>query len=214
VWARALTLRNNIQYGINTTRSQGDIFGLTTADNVQGGIINTGTQWFIWDWSASEATEVNHQLNYSNWKVHSTRHDDTVDNHRTFLDGGLISSDTSNRRTAADIAWSVAPTSALRNANNPIIMKFAEIHCVSGALVTASIWVKRTNTALSAKLVCRGKQIAGVDTDVTATATGLANVYEELTISFTPSESGVVELETHTYGGTTHTAYYDDVTIT
>jgi hypothetical protein len=64
------------------------------------------------------------------------------------------------------------------------------------------------------KLVCPGGQIAGVSTDVEASVTASANTWEELTITFTPTEAGVVAIEAIAWGGSTHTGYVDDLTIT
>jgi hypothetical protein len=62
-------------------------------------------------------------------------------------------------------------------------------------------------------LVCKGRQIAGVDDDVTASITAAADTWQELNISFTSSEAGVVEIEAYAYGGTTYTVFVDDLTI-
>jgi len=63
-------------------------------------------------------------------------------------------------------------------------------------------------------LVCRGKQIAGVNSNVTASMTAAADTWEELQIQFTPTEAGVVEIEAWAYGGTTYSGWVDDMTIT
>jgi hypothetical protein len=44
--------------------------------------------------------------------------------------------------------------------------------------------------------------------------TAAANTWEEVTITFTPSEAGFVEITAEAYGGTTYTGYVDDMTIT
>ena len=74
---------------------------------------------------------------------------------------------------------------------------------------------KDSAAGVAAKLVCRGKQIAGVDSDVVATAADVLQTWEELTITFTPTEAGVVEIEGWgIYVSASSNVYFDDMTIT
>jgi len=59
-----------------------------------------------------------------------------------------------------------------------------------------------------------GGQIAGVASDVVSAMTAAADTWEELTISFTPTAAGVVEIEAQAYGGTTESVYVDDMSFT
>jgi hypothetical protein len=74
--------------------------------------------------------------------------------------------------------------------------------------------MRRSNTALTMRLVCKGGQIAGVASDVVSAMTANANTWEELTITFTPTEIGVVEIVSEAWGGTTYSGWVDDMTIT
>lgn len=139
----------------------------------------------------------------------------TADDHRHFYGKGTITSDATTRHTASGISWKLAPTSAvLANATYPLTLPVGRVAVGASALVTAKVWVYRSNTGLTTKLVCKGGQIAGVSADVTDSASGSASTWEELEITFTPSEAGVVELEVQTYGGTTYNVYVDDLTVT
>jgi hypothetical protein len=62
------------------------------------------------------------------------------------------------------------------------------------------------------QLVCKGGQIAGVPTDVISTLT-TTGTWEEETITFTPTEQGVVEILAYAYGGSTFNGWVDDMTI-
>jgi len=72
----------------------------------------------------------------------------------------------------------------------------------------------RTNTGLTARLMCKGGQIAGVATDVSTAMTAAATTWEEVTITFTPTEIGVVEILAECWGGTTYSLYVDDFSAT
>jgi len=73
--------------------------------------------------------------------------------------------------------------------------------------------IKGHATNVVGKLVCRGGQIAGVTSDVTATKASDTS-WEELTITFTPTEVGIVEIEVWgIYSAGTSTVTVDDMTI-
>jgi hypothetical protein len=49
---------------------------------------------------------------------------------------------------------------------------------------------------------------------LTAEITAAADTWQEVTLTFTPTEAGVIEVFGYGYGGTTHVGYFDDLTIT
>jgi hypothetical protein len=205
--------KQNGNYGFLMNGTMTVASNVVTADNGTSGLFNNGVNQLS-NCLISESTEVTHSTTLTDSVLYSQKHDQTADNHVIFFDGGRISSETgSNRRTLSGIAWKFAPTATSRHEYFPLRLSMAKIACVASSLVTVKVWVKRDNTGITAKLVCVGGQIAGVTSDVTATASGVANAYEELTITFTPSEAGVVEIEAQVYGGTTYNAYFDDMTI-
>lgn len=116
--------------------------------------------------------------------------------------------------TNVGIAWKLSPTSDTRSAEYPLDYVVATIAVLANALVTVKLWMRRTNTALTGVLVCRGGQINGVTNDVSSSMTAAADTWEEITITFTPTENGVVEIEAWAYGGTTHSLYIDDFSMT
>ena len=93
----------------------------------------------------------------------------------------------------------------------PLFMSLAKIAVAANSQVTVSCWFRRSNTGITGKLVCRGGQIAGVSADVSASMTAAADTWEQLTINFTPTAAGVVEIEAWAYGGTTYSVYVDDI---
>jgi len=146
--------------------------------------------------------------------IYSEKHDKTTDNHYIFGNYGVITSDTSVRHTASGISWKMSPTSTSADSIFPLKLSIAKIACTSGNLVTVKAWMRRDDTGLTMSLVCPGNQISGVSSDVTSSMTAAANTWEELTITFTPSEAGTVEIFAYAYGGSTFNGYVDDMTIT
>ena len=90
-------------------------------------------------------------------------------------------------------------------------MSLAKIAVAASTLVTVTCWFRRSNTGITGKLVCRGGQIAGINADVSASMTAAADTWEQLTITFTPTAAGGVEIEAWAYGGTAYSVYVDDI---
>jgi len=125
----------------------------------------------------------------------------------------LIQSTTSVRHTASGIAWQLSPTSTNRASNYPLNLVIAKIAVAANGQVTVKAWFRRTNTGITGRLICKGKQIAGVNSDVYADMTAAADTWEQLQIQFTPTEAGVVEIEAQAWGGTSYSVYVDDMEI-
>jgi len=163
-------------------------------------------------------TEFSGALPFANGRIYSTNHDGTLGNHYIFTDYGVIVSDSgADRHTASGICWKLSPTDTSRSINYPLELKVATIACVAGTLVTVKAWIKKSHaTDIAAQLICRGRQIAGVDSDVIATKASDTS-YEQLTITFTPTVAGVVDIIVIAYwvaNAATQSVWVDDMTIT
>jgi len=205
---------NNTVSGVYFLGTNNTIRFLSTSGNGSNGIRNPrGERNYLYNALIGEAAEVGGVVDFANSRIFSQNHDRTANNHVIFTDGGQIQSDTSVRHTDSGIAWRFNVTSNNRASNYPLDLKIARVACTANNQVTVKAWFRRNNTGLTMKLVCRGKQIAGVDNDVIASMTADANTWEELQIQFTPTEAGVVEIEVWAYGGTTYSGWVDDMTI-
>jgi len=206
---------NNSQYGVYYSGSSNNVIkSLSTSSNGTAGICqNYGSKNYLLNALIAETTEVSTAANFSNSYLFSHNHDQIADNHAIFTDGGQIHSTTAVRHTASGIAWRMDVTSTNRSSIYPLKFTIARIACNANSQVTVSAWFRRSNTGLTMKLVCPGKQIAGVGSDVVASMTAAADTWEQLTIQFTPTEKGVVEIEAWAYGGTTYSGYVDDVSV-
>jgi len=61
-------------------------------------------------------------------------------------------------------------------------------------------------------LVCPGGQISGVANDVSADMTAAADTWDTVTITFTPSKAGAVDIYAYAFGGTTYSGYVCNLT--
>jgi hypothetical protein len=208
----SLTANSNSSPGLSISEGCVIQSGSTTG-NASSGISTTSAVGYINNFTINEATEVSNFTAFSNSRVYSQNHDNTAGNHQIFCDGGLINSNSSVRHTASGISWAMAPTSTNRSVTYPLNLSIAKIAVAASALVTVTVWMRRTNTGLTMTLMCKGGQIGGVAADVTASMAAAADTWEQLTITFTPNESGVVEILAQAYGGTTYTGYVDDMAV-
>jgi len=193
------------------------IYNMTTEGCVYGDIwASAGGNIYMHNCLLGSGTEIT----TANWvvgskgTVFSNKHDQITDAHLIKTDGATMQSTASVRHTASGIAWQLSPTSSSRNSDHPVTLSLAKIACTANIIVTVKAWMRRTNTGISGVLSCLGGQIAGVTDDVTASVSVAADTWEELTLTFTPTENGVVEIEALAYGGTTYSLYVDDLTVT
>jgi hypothetical protein len=215
----SLTVKNNGGYGITGQTGEQNIYkNITSANNASGffGATSTFNHKSIFkNATVGEAgIVVNADSNsYTNARYIFENFGGVATDHRTYTDWGNILSETSVRHTASGFAWKLSPTNAGRDANYPLNLKIAEIAVNANTQVTVSLWMRRTNTGITGSLVCRGGQIAGVDSDVKTDMTAAADTWEQVQIQFTPTAAGVVEIEVLAYGGTTYSVYVDDLSV-
>lgn len=198
--------------------SYGTLFrNCTFRDNNAGAIDSSGTNGpsYLMNCQVLDTSEVSNPTSalLGLTSIYSHNHDGVVDNHKVFLSYGLVSSATDQRQSASGISWKIQPTNGNLSQFVPLRFSLAKVACSANNLVTVKAWMRRDNSGLTMRLVCKGGQIAGVPNDVTASVT-TTNAWEEETITFTPTEAGVVEITAEAWGGTTFSGWVDDMTIT
>jgi hypothetical protein len=217
-----LTCTDNGEYGAFLSSGETLIKSYTSSGNVTGSILG-GTPGSlahvhtILKSSMAEATKF--QANAANngllqGGVRFRNYNSTANDHRFYMAGSTarIDAETTVRHTASGLAWKMQPlTSDWISSDYPLVLPLAKLAVRANALVTVSVWMRRTNTGITGKLFTAGGVLNGVASDVSNSITVAADTWEKVTISFTPTEAGVVEIQAHAYGGTTYTLYVDDV---
>jgi hypothetical protein len=147
----------------------------------------------------------------------SKNHNGTGQNY--LFDAGVeVVSAPTTRSGGAGLMWGITLTNPLgpyRDEGWPFYMPIAQVPVEANYLVTASLWMKKTDsTDIAASFICKGGQIAGVTTDV-ETVKASDTAWQNVTITFTPTERGVVELGAKVWfvTSTPETVYIDDITI-
>lgn len=98
---------------------------------------------------------------------------------------------TTGRSTAP--RWEVQTTATnTRDSGDKILIPIATMPVVANKLCTAKLWVNQQASGRNAGLFIRGGQIDGVESDVEVD--GVGTTWEEVTLTFTPTEIGVVEI--------------------
>ena len=150
-----------------------------------------------------------------NTAFYSQDEGNTVGNNKIYFQGGLATSQTAVRNTPSGYAWSLAPTSTSTVTSAfPLKLKIASVAANGGSAVTISAYMRRTNTGLTMQLVCPANQPYGPSTDTTASITAAADTWQQVSISFTPTQNAVYDIYVYVFGGTTFTGYVDDLGVT
>ena len=153
-------------------------------------------------------------LTYSTYQVFSHNHGGVADDHRIFNNlGNIVTDATMPYDATTAYSWKFSPTTTNCNADWPLDMKVGRIALAANVTKTIGYWMRRDNTGLTMKLVCKGGQIAGIAADVTSSMTAAIDTWEQVSITLTPTETGVVELEAHAYGGATYNGWVSKMEV-
>lgn len=204
---------NNLSYLILVEQTR--IYNMTSCQRIDarssGGLFNC---------IIDDTTEYSSESTYKySGKVFSHNHDNTPGNHLMMTSYATVQTSTSSGdlHTAGGTAWKMTLSNALRSVYWPVTFPVAQIAVNASTLVTVSLWMKRSsNTGVAGRLVCRKDQLAGIDSDVSTSITAASDTWEQVTITFTPSVAGVVEIEVEGYlqgGASSGTICIDDFAV-
>lgn len=163
----------------------------------------------------AEATEV--QTNSGTFgAVWSLNHDQTQDNHWGFEYGATMNWQTSTVHDTEPGAWRVVISNSIRNSLSPVTFKFAEIAVEASVAVTVTAWVKKDHaTNVACKIFVKDELYSLPGITETSDTKANDTSWEELSITFTPTESGIVPLYFSTWyvSGNSNT-YIGSITAT
>jgi hypothetical protein len=113
--------------------------------------------------------------------------------------------------------WKFAITNAARNTVYPFYIPIARVAVASSGKVTVKVYFKKSGTGIAGGLRCRVNQVAWSDgtSDITVTCPNDTS-RNQVTLEFTPTEAGVVEIEAGAWyvSSTSQTVIIDDIEIT
>jgi len=113
--------------------------------------------------------------------------------------------------------WKLAITNAARSTIYPFYIPIARVAVASSGKVTVKVYFKKSGTGIAGGLRCRVNQVAWSDgtSDITVTCPNDTS-RNQVTLEFTPTEAGVVEIEAGAWyvSSTSQTVIIDDIEIT
>lgn len=193
--------------------------------NNSGAVSQSGTERAIWrnlntlvyNCLFDDATEMATDQITNTSVLWSYNHDQVTDNHWGFTFRGTVNWQTSVKQGSDPGAWRVVLISATsRTESVPIRFQIAQIAVEANKQVTVKAWVKKDNaTTVGCKIMVEGSTftLPGI-TETSATAANNTN-WQELTITFTPTQEGVVPIwfESFYISGNSNT-YVGSITVT
>lgn len=213
----SVTANYNTTYGIEFLNSENcKILGGSTTGNTTAGVRQAQQMSYLRNFTVNEATPYSIGTNV-NATVCAEKEAGVANSHAIYSDGVSIVSATDQRHTASGIAWKFRLTSTTRNATYPAKLSVGKVAVAANALVTMAIWVRRDSTDIQGLLYVPGNQLAGIGTtDVSVSCAPSTNTWTQYTLTFTPTEAGVVEVFFKAWDGvgTTNNLWIDDFTVT
>ena len=113
--------------------------------------------------------------------------------------------------------WKLAITNAARGTNYPFYIPIARVAVASSGKVTVKVYFKKSGTGIAGGLRCRVNQVTWSDGTSDLLVTCPDNTSRnQVTLEFTPTEAGVVEIEAGAWyvSSTSQTVIIDDIEIT
>jgi hypothetical protein len=209
------TLTNGPGSGIvsGTSVFGNSLNGGSTSGHAQGVSITSFSQLYLNNVTINETTEISSSS--TSGFVYANRLDDTDNNSWVFQANiGTVNQQTTVVDSPATTSWRMRPTTTSATANSPLLLKLGTVVCAASSAVTVTARMQRSNTGLTMRLICPGGQITGVSTDVSSDMTASADTWETVTITFTPTKAGAVDIYAHAFGGTAFSGYVCNLTAT
>lgn len=206
---------NNAGYGFfaNIGNETFAIHGATFANNASGDIrfITSGTGQLNLN-DCTYTGPINTTGSGSGMKITSTR-DGAPNVHRTQTTQYLIESDATVRHTASGVSWRSSLTTT-HTYYAPMRFSLAKVLCTAGSPATVKCWLRRNSADLALGIVVEAGELPGIgNADLSAYMTAAVDTWEEVSLTFTPTQTGVVEVWGSAWGAASTAGWFDDLTL-
>ena len=207
---------NNSNYAMTFTTGRNNVIGSgSTTGHTLGAFSITTGELFVNDFTVNETTDVVISSGSERMGVaYFNRLDNTDKNSWIYnwTNFGTINQQTSVVDAPATSAWRLIPA-GLAQPSRPLKLKLGTVVVAAGSLVTVTARMQRDTTDVTMQLVCPAGQIEGVTSDVKSTLTAAADTWETVTITFTPTNAGAVDIYAYAFNGSDPT-YVCNLTVT
>jgi hypothetical protein len=222
---KSLTSTGNGTYGISFTG--GGLFvggGSTTGNATAGANVSTNSEQqymvnVLRNFTINESTKFAGLTSVAYQVPVEVRCEDyggVANDKRIFMPGATITLQTTTRHGSDNYGWQYNSNDNMYSPAFPLEQPVAVVPVNAGKLVTVSRWYQRDSTNVTLRMVVRAGQLDGADSagaDLTATISAAINTWEQLTLTFTPTEAGVIEVVEQVWGGTNNNGYSSDTSI-
>ena len=206
-----LVCKDNASYGITFADAFGiaRIWDLVTSGNATAAIsVGTGIDLTLFNPSCSEEVVLANIGNVA--RVAQLKRDGDADTHVITTASGTIAADDTIRHTASGVAWRFNPTG---DAFPILRLKLATIAVKVGVEATLGLYARRDHEEIIGRLIIPGGQLSGMPNDLISTIAGSPDMWKLLSLVFTPSETGTIDLYVEVWGGTTRSFWIDDLSL-
>ena len=198
-------------YGLYANQaSEVKILGGTVSKYI---IMNSGSKLYADNLQITASTE--YSVSGAGSAVYAKNHDGVSGSYYNKMEYAQLESDTTTRRTASGLSWKATMTSGNAYYGSGFYWDVAKVAVQANSLVTASIYVNRTGTGIHGGLKIDAGQLTGF-ASTESYCMGSANTWEQVTVSGTPTEDGIITIQADSYtnGNTSHVLYFDDFSVT
>ena len=192
-----------IFYGLTTlnNRSSTNAVAMRFINDVNP--IISQSDFYVYNWVSNETlTRIQGWIGGFSQRLYSTNEQLNTNSHYVYADNGTVEGTSTSARSPG-ICWQMNPGNInnstgtfFRGSQYPLVHNIKSVLCTANIPMTASLWVRRTNSDVSGNFVLKGYQIGGINNNISTstTSTSLTD-WERLSIAFTPTQTGFVEFE-------------------
>lgn len=186
-------------------------------DNNGSQPLNINANMRFYDSNNTATVKSSNNQKFLNIYASYDRFNDVENDNRIYWGGANAIQQSTTTYSGSGYAWQISITNAQYTIVTPLKYKISTIAFNANSLVTYKVWVKKSHaTAIAASIDIVGGTIAGVTNDLQSTAADNTN-WQELTLTFTPTKRGVVDIYLDTWvtaSPYTNSVYVDNVTVT
>jgi hypothetical protein len=169
----------------------------------------------LYNTTLASTTEVG-AITKSLGRIRSHKHDGSATTYKSWYRYGTILSEQTTRHTASGYAWKLTPNSATGKLvfPGPLTFDTFKAAVAASAAVTVTAWVRKDSSynGNAPRLVLVGGYIGGIAADVVSSLSVAADTWQQLSVSGTPNEAGVIEWYVDC-DGTAGNVYVDDMAV-
>jgi hypothetical protein len=209
------TCNSNSQYGINYSGSNNNtIYALSTTGNTTAGIYANYANNICHSATIAESTKVATGTTYY---ANTRQYINNLSGYSYVYSDYATANSQNATAGGTGKEWKFAITNAARSTIYPFYIPIARVAVASSGKVTVKVYFKKSGTGIAGGLRCRVGQLAWSDgtSDITVTCPNDTS-RNQVTLEFTPTEAGVVEIEAGAWyvSSTSQTVIIDDIEIT